>query len=314
MIGTDAAEEYVAADTLIFNDTDAVAVSAYTEIRPGKCSDTHDTLEIAYQVFKTLNGPLSKACEAQIGSIYNADHALVINEISDNSIDIYYDNAINILIGDKYFMKAHKIKVKTDTNLTAAVKGLDRSVIYLAFNGVPKLGFIISSKVNNSFIQITHALEEACIKVMVETYEPQINQIYFEQNMGPNSPPVGVIKPDTYDDENLDSVCNSGIVSSADSISVAKSILLSRDIVKHKKSLKLIERAVMIGEIVLAMVLASICCFNAQYGILQGIFNNIISIFYTAMFLGATPGIIKLILINRRHTAKHKQNGDKKQK
>ena len=311
-IGYDSAEEHAKADMLIFSDRDAVTVTSFTEIVPGKDSEHKSSLDIAFDVFKTLSGTMASACEEHTKKNLNGNHPLIINEITENGIDLYYDNAMNILIGDKYYMKAHKIKVKIDTNLSTAAKGIDRSVIFMAFDGAPKLGFIINSKINSDFMNIVSELNKVNVRSMVETFEPQINDIYFEQNIGNNTSGIGVLKQSDFESAMPGDICSSGIVSAESSMSIAKAVLLSHEIAQSRRGFKIINRIVMIGGITVAIVLSVLYCLGSFYNIPSEIFENTIAIFYAAELLGVVPCIVKLLISHSKHaknkTEKHTQN------
>jgi hypothetical protein len=219
---------------------------------------------------------------------------------------------MNILIGDKYYMKAHKIKVKIDTNLSTAAKGIDRSVVFMAFDGVPKLGFIINSKINNDFVSIALALEKVHVRSKVATFEPQINDIYFEQNVGHNGSFVSVLKQSNYEPPRPDKICKSGIVSATNSISVANAILLSHEISAYRKHFRLINRLVMAGGLVVAVALSILYCLGSYYSVSPEILGYTVTAFYTAEFLGTIPCAIKLTSAHLKHV--NKNNGDTKQK
>jgi hypothetical protein len=311
-VGYNSAEELSKADMLIFNDSDAVTVTSLTEIVPGKNNDSQSVLDIAFNVFETLGGPMAIACEEHSQKELNADHPLIINDITENGVDLYYNNAINVLIGDKYFMKAHKIKVKIDTNLSTAAKGIDRSVIYMAFDGVPKLGFIINSKIKSDFLDIVSALNKVNVRSMVETFEPQINDIYFEQNLGNNTSTIGVLKQSDFESAMPNQICSSGIVSASDSMSIANAVLLSHEIARDRKLLSFINRLVMISGLTVAVAMSVLHCIGAHYSIPFDVQSNAVAILYATSLLGAVPGIIKLILSHRKHSKKKMEKDTKK--
>lgn len=311
-IGYAAAEEYAKADTIIFDDNEAIKITSFVEIVPGKELNHQKSLDTAFDVFKTLGGPLSKACEPRSKSISHGNRPMMINEISENGIDLYYNNSTNILIGDKYYMKAHKIKVKTDTNLSTAVKGLDRSVIFMAFDGVPKLGFIINSKIRKDFISIVDVLGKLNINSIIETFEPQINDIYFEQNMTYGEPSVKVLKPSDFESSQPSKICSSGIVSSSSSINVAKTISMCGDISKNRNRFRLINRTVMICGLSLAIIMSVLYCLGIYHEISSAILGQAVTVFYALTFAETIPSIIKLILIHYNYAKKKKTENQTK--
>ncbi len=289
-IGTDAVTEYACADVLMFTDNDALEITSYTEINPNKNADSQHFLDMAYRVFQTLGGPLSKVTSNKVRDQDIIPNDIVINSISDNGIDMYFDSSVNILLGDRQYMLSHNIKVKTDANLLAATRGAERSVIYMAFDGTPQLGFILGTKIKSSFLDVADALDIKNIRVFVQSYEPQVNDIYFEQNKRDTTPMISVYKSDVYDAPKSESSCDGGVIA-ADETSLAQAISMSGDIVSQKKLNKRIHFA-----LILAGFIAS-CIFSCVIGLRDTIsfvpvFNKYLPIvFGIVMILGLIPNI-----------------------
>lgn len=303
-INFDSLEDISKADTLVFSDSDAIEIKSCLEIKPLKDHEDDEYSKIAYTVFSMLGGPLNSICPEEYISDNNKTQRLIINDIQENGIDLYYDNSINLLIGDKYFMYTHKINVKTDTNLNAATKGANKSVIYVAFDGTPKLGFIINSKIKSSFANISKTLKNASINVSVETYEPEANKVYFEQNKIDEMPQVNVIKPISYEPVDENKVCNTSIVSVSDSISIAQSIVLSREFIHQKKILKVINKLVAALGIFISALLSALCCMTFIQFDFSFVLNNIPIIFFIVFIIGILPCAIKLLILILEHKTK----------
>ncbi len=299
-IGNLAPHEMSKATALIFRDSDSLEITGYTEIHPSGRSDTSESLKIAYEIFNALGGPLAMIGAKHIKDYSDGSHEIVINQITDNGIDIYFDSSINILLGDKQYMQAHNIKVKTDTNLSTATKGSDRSVIFMAFDGIPKLGFIINSRIKPKFLKMSDSLNKSGIKVRVQTYEPQINDLYYEQNKGRSVSSINVIKPERYESvERLD-MCDGCVVSSADSTSLADAISSSSEIARQIK----INKRINIATIVFGLLFAcALILFVAQgsfeLDLLAAIRSHLTSVFNALMLASLIPAAIEIIHIVR---------------
>ena len=301
-IGKESVNQYAQADTLIFQDKDAIEITSHTEIQPNKGVDIKKSLSIAHEVFTALNGPLSSVSSTE-KSVQNKERSkqdLVINDISDNGIDIYFNSSMNILMGDKHYMLAHNIKVKTDTNLNAATKGMDCSVIYMAFDGIPKLGFIINSKIKPDFTRITERLDKDSIKVLVETYEPQINDLYFEQNRSQNSAIIGVFKPPEFESSECKQICDGGIISANDSFSVAEAVLLSRKIIDQRKCNKRHHVILSAIGVLFACILTVILNMSESIYIFGTLKAHISLLFNIIMIGGLILGFIRLLIMGRK--------------
>lgn len=307
-IGFEAPESLAKADAIIFKDADAIEITSFTGIHPNNSADSKKSMEIAAEVFAALGGPLSSAFNSQERTISH-NRSLIINAIADNGIDIYFDSSVNILIGDKMYLRSHNIKVKTDSNLSTATRGTEKSVIYMAINGTPKLGFIISSKIKDSFSKITSQLNNEGTKVFVKSYEPQINDLFFEQNKS-SVASVAVHKPDVYESSHK-VISDGSAVSTKNGISVAELIPIGKRISSHRKKIrKIITFTMLIGLLISALFvfMASIANNNPIIEAIQ--YHK--SILFSSIFIAELlPGIIYLLKLMRDNK---KSNNDKKQK
>jgi len=307
-IGFEAPESLAKADAIIFKDADTIEITSFTGIHPNNSADSKKSMEIAAEVFAALGGPLSSAFNSQERTISH-NRSLIINAIADNGIDIYFDSSANILIGDKMYLRSHNIKVKTDSNLSTATRGTEKSVIYMAINGTPKLGFIISSKIKDSFSKITSQLNNEGTKVFVKSYEPQINDLFFEQNKS-SVASVAVHKPDVYESSHK-VISDGSAVSTKNGISVAELIPIGKRISSHRKKIrKIITFTMLIGLLISALFvfMASIANNNPIIEAIQ--YHK--SILFSSIFIAELlPGIVYLLKLMRDNK---KSNNDKKQK
>lgn len=292
-IGSDNEIEYAKASMLVFDDTESVEITSYKEINPGKNSgDIQKKLLTAYNVFNTLGGPLGEIVPDRYVSLEG--HELVINSIADNGINIYFDSTTNILIGDKQYMLMHGLKVKTDVNLTTATKGSDRYVIYMAFDGKPQLGFVLTQKIKSDFAKIASILADSRIAMTVESYEPEVNELYFEQNKSSDYSVINIHKPPRYQRKTSDAVCD-GTLIAQNALSLSKAISKCTNEPARKKN---INRANLISFMiggVCAALMAVIMCIDNSKGVL-GILNSHPYIaFSIAIIVGTIPAIINAI-------------------
>ena len=297
-IGKDAAEDLAKANALYFDDTDAVEIISYTEIHPSKSADGQKDLEIAQRVFASLDGPLAEFAY-KINDSESEDPItkgeVVINSISENGIEIYFDSSTNILIGDKSYMNAHSIRVKTDSNLNSTIKGFDRSVIYMAFDGIPKLGFIVTSKIKSEFSAMISKLDESGIKVFVDSYEPQINDLYFEQNKQEGTPSVSVCKSEEYESTDYKPICDGSVICSSDCYALADAIVECRNIVRRRKKNQRTHFALVATGIFFACLLTALLNVDRAIFIISGLKSHISLVFNFIMLISLTPGIIGIV-------------------
>lgn len=298
-IGFDSVNEYSNLKTLSFNDYDTVEISALTEINPNsKISDSPKKwVNIAAKVFDALGGPLSKTVKTNSTEESNVTHDATINSISENGIDLYFDSAMNVLIGDRQYMLAHNIKVKIDTNLSTAVKGVERTVIYMAFDGIPQLGFIVTSKIKRSFMDTVELLEKYKIQIRVNSFEPEINDYYFESNGIGNT--LFVHKPTTYEHSGPLDFIDSGIISS-NPHDLCRAVIYGKAILDDRRITK---KAIIIQTgigFILAVLLVALTCFVPSNGVIAIIQSYSLLILYLVSIIGLIPGIVQIVKLIRR--------------
>lgn len=298
VIGQYSVEKLSNAESLIFEDTDAIEIVSCTEINPETGSDNSKKwLNIAHNVFSSLGGPLAKAINSVADKGSNVSHDVSINSMSDNGVDIYFDSSMNILIGDRQYMLSHGIKVKTDVNLTGAVKGTDRSVIYMAFDRIPKIGFIISSKVKDSFVSTLEILKNSGINVEVKTYEPQINEYYFDSNN--IEFPISVIKPSHFEFIAPSDFSDSNIVSTGPN-ELCRALEYSRQASKEYHTHKKIKEIQSIIGLVSACILALLSFLPSSLIAQTELHFAIQLLFYVISLLMVIPNVIEIIKILKR--------------
>ena len=272
---------------------------SFTEINPNKnTANTKKWLNISYNVLDALGGPLYLGLHKQRGEAEsNVSHDVTINSISDNGINLHFDSSINVLIGDRQFMNANNIKVKTDINLTTAAKGAERAVIYFAFDGAPQIAFIISSKVKQSFYDCMALLRSNGIKTAVKSYEPEINDAFFDVNM-PDSA-VRVIKTVAYDRYDTMLMAETDIVSSS-LIDLCHAVVYSRSIVDDRR------RAAVNRKLKAAIGFMAVClgcvfmCLTFENSLLVAVQQGISLVFYFATILGTIPDVIHTVKMSKR--------------
>ena len=297
-IGSSVVSEYTEMDSLSLSGTEAVEIVSITEINPEKGSEnTKKWSNMAKNVFISLGGPVSVFLNSQTDRESNIEHDLIINSVSENGIDVYFDSSVNVLLGDRQYMLAHNIKVKTDVKLATALKGSDRSVIYAAFDGVPRVGFIITSKIKPSFPETLKKLQSNEIKATVNTYEPEINENYFEANDVGVS--LSVRKPVLYENIAVSGASDSGVVASSllelcSLIGYGRVILGDR--AQHKRTLL---TQIIAGSCV-SVLLVLLMCSSSETGLIEILRSNVLSIFYIASLLSLIPNVVHIVKILKR--------------
>lgn len=300
-IGNVASDEMSKAELIILKDNETVDITSYTEIQPNNRTDIKTSLNIAYELFAMLGGPLASMGDGVSENKDKEKHDIVINQVNDHGIDVYFDSTMSILLGDKQYMQSHNIKVKTDGNLSTAVRGVDRAVLYMAFDGVPKLGFIVNSRIKAKFLRTANALSEEGIRVLVETYEPQINALYYEQNKGDCSASIGVIKPEFYEGYDSVPMCDGCVISGSDALNLAQAIGISKEIHRQKSLIGIINLALSACGVAVACLLTVLTVTGGnQIAFFEFLSRHMTVLFGLTMFAGLIPGIVEIIRMSKR--------------
>ena len=292
-IGDQGFSEYSAISTLVFDDTEAMEITSYKEINPSKnVGDVSEKLITAYNVFKLLRGPLG---EVVPDKYLSADgHELIINSISDNGINIYFDSSTNILIGDKQYMISHNLKVKTDVNLTTATKGSDKYVIYMAFDGKPQLGFVLTIRTKPDFAKIVSILADSGITMAVESYEPEVNDLYFEQNKTSDYSVLSVHKPLRYQKKTDSAVCDGSLIAK-DALALSKAISSSKNQPARKQRVKHTNILSFAIGAAFAAVMALIMCIDSSSGFILALQEHPYFALAITVILSAVPATINAV-------------------
>lgn len=292
-VGSSAIEEYSQVESLSFGDTDVLEILALTEINPRKDSENAQKWSnIAKRILVMLGGPISEYIRDGRYNDSNVERSLIINSISENGIDMYFDSSLNVLMGDKYYMMSHNIKVKTDVKLTTAIKGADRSIIYVAFDGVPRVGYIVTGKVKKSFVDTLGRLNCNGIKTIVRTYEPEINDSYFETNN--ITTPLTVKKTVLYENCAVSEATDSGVVATT-SDDLCRVIIYAKKILNDRKTHKKIRWIQTIVGVSMALCLIIFGCLFPEIPPI-----NLLIIFYCIPAVLLVPSIVQIVKIIRR--------------
>lgn len=271
--------EYAEMDTLMFDDRDAVKIVESIEIRPEDHADVSEALELASRAFYALGGPLSKLIKVDPEE-KKADINII--SVKDSGVEFYMDSHIHVIIGDKNFLSIHGMKVTSDNIVTASsLEGKQSSVIYVAFNGVPQLGYIISANVKKEFSNTVKELSKVGIKTAVSTYSPIINDYYFEVNKPLGVASAVVYKPTVYEDKDDECFVDGGIYALSDPCKMSFAVTESGKLLKTEAQNKSFSTLVaVLGTAVGILCVLLLAIFSS--GMRMGIFVSIITLLINA--------------------------------
>ena len=231
IVGEVSADEYAIMDTLMFDDCDAVKITESVEIRPENNADVSAAIRLANRVFKSLGGPLSNIL-VNNNDVEEANISIV--SVKDNGIELYMDSHIHVVIGDKNFLAIHGMKVTSDNKITASSENRANTVIYVAFNGVPQLGYIVASKIKDEFSNTVRSLQRYGIKTSVSTYSPLINDYYFEINKPSDIASPVIFKPTSFENKMNSGYVDGGIYALDKPENISDAVIESKKMVGIK--------------------------------------------------------------------------------
>ena len=297
-IGSKAAFAASNIQSVVFEDKDVIDIVDYTPINPNKKAENPQKwINIASRVFESLGGPLSKMDNANKPQFSNIDHDIAINSISDNGIDLYFDSSMNILIGDRTYMQSHGISVKTDVNLTGATRGADRSVIYMAFDKVPQIGFIVTSKIKRGFLKTIALLGSSKINIEVKSYEPEINEYFFEANI-PDAH-ISTVKPMSYESTSASDVSDCELASS-NPLDISRAIVYSKVIANDLAKTRSHTKIQSVIGFLSSLALCALICIPSNIKIIGILQEYSPILFYATALIMMIPNIIHTIKVLKR--------------
>lgn len=264
--------EYSELDTLMFDDRDAVDITESVEIRPENNVDVSEAITLAERAFRFLGDPIAKLfCSGNDRS--SADINIV--SVRDNGIEFYMDSHLHVVIGDRNFMAIHGMKVVSDSAVTASSQDQrSRYVIYVAFDGVPQLGYIVSSRIKEEFTSTVKMLAGHGIKTAVTTYSPYINDYYFEVNKPVGVASAIVYKPCVFEDnKNESGFVDGGVYSLGDPSKIADAVIESRSYIKAKAQNKRFSTLMAVLGTVLGIISVILLMIPSSGNIKMGIFT-----------------------------------------
>ena len=279
IVGDISSNEYALVDMIMFDDVDAVKVTESIEIRPEGNPDVATAIKVASRAFKALGGPLSRILATDPNE---EDASINIVSIRDNGIEFYMDSYLHVVIGDKNFMSVHGMKVSSDSKIISPMSdNKATSVLYVAFNGVPQLGYIVSSKISDEFTRTVKELSSIGVKTAVATYSPVINDYYFEANK-----PVGVAstvihKPAIFEPRDKTHFVDGGVFSIGESTKISGAFIEARKYLRFESQNKRFSTLMAILGILLGII--SVVLTLASSNIMIGILSCVLILIFNAI-------------------------------
>ena len=272
--------DYKDVDMIMFDDVDAVKVTESIEIRPEGNPDVASAIKIASRAFKALGGPLSRILATEP----DEDEASVnIVSIRDNGIEFYMDSYLHVVVGDKNFMSIHGMKVSSDKKIiSSSSDNKATAVLYVAFNGVPQLGYIVSSKINEEFSNTIKNLAANGIKTAVATYSPLLNDYYFEAHKPEGVASAVVHKPTVFEPKDKTYFVDGGMFAIGEPTKIANTVIEAKKYLKNEFQNKRFSTMMAVFGILLGIITVIFTAI-VKDGVNMGIFSCVLILIFNAV-------------------------------
>ena len=272
--------DYKDVDMIMFEDVDAVRVTESIEIRPEGNPDVASAIKVASRAFKALGGPLSRILATEPDE---EEASVNIVSIRDNGIEFYMDSYLHVVIGDKNFMSIHGMKVSSDKKIiSSSSDNKATAVLYVAFNGVPQLGYIVSSKISEEFSNTVKNLAANGIKTAVATYSPLINDYYFEANKPDGVASAVVHKPTVFEPKDKTHFVDGSMFAIGEPTKIASTVIEAKKYLKNEFQNKRFSTMMAIFGILLG-VITVIFTAIVKDGVNMGIFSCVLILIFNAV-------------------------------
>ncbi len=222
IIGHGAVDEYAGEKTLVFDDTEMFRSKSSTEITIKGSGDTKKYIRYAKRLFRTLGGTLRSISTSDLSEEAYEERVEIL-KILENGVEARIDNKVNILLGSSAFMVERGIRVPGESAELLVRRSVESSIVYLAFDGVLRLGYEIDYRISGRFEQMVAELARMGTDVAIETCDPSINDDLLTRSRKSAEVGIEVTKPIQFERHVESLLCDSGVVAtrSARDISAA---------------------------------------------------------------------------------------------
>ncbi len=210
LVGEEAVQEYGESKTIIFSDTDLYSAEKCTEIAVRESDDFRADLQLAGILFRKIGGTLESI--GKTAPSRASDPPVSFVRIADAGVEAVVDNRHHMIAGSAEFLKKSGVRVSRESADKALRRTPNVSMMYVAIDGVLKLSYEIEYTIKPEFEALALALSEIDTAVAIQSYDPNLNELFLHAGRGDHAIPIRVIKPGKYEADTVSDMCDTGAV------------------------------------------------------------------------------------------------------
>ncbi len=233
LVGEEAVQEYGEPKTIIFADTDLYSAEKCTEIAVREGDDFREDLRIAGILFRKVGGTLESI--GRSSATRQPDPPVAFVRIGDFGVEAVVDNHYHVIAGSAEFLKKCGVRVAKESADRALRRAPNVSMMYVAIDGVLKLSYEIEYTVKPEFEALAADLSDVDTMVAVQSYDPNLNELFLENSRGENTVPIRVFKPGRYESDSVLRTCDTGAVTLGEAEDIVYPLHAAKKILSVKK-------------------------------------------------------------------------------
>lgn len=231
LIGEGSVTEYSQTKTMIFNDSDLYAAQKCTQISVRDGEDFRQDMKLAGILFRKMSGTMD-AVGMNAGDAKDSDLPVVFLRMTDSGTEALIDNRYHLLAGNAAFLGKSGVRIPRESTDRAAKRAGNVSLMYVAIDGVLKLSYEIEYSTAPDFEAMAGILADADTVTAIQTYDPNLNEAFLRSSRGEGAPYVRVIKPGRYEQDNVQNVVDSGVLTLGRTTDIARPVCAASAIVR----------------------------------------------------------------------------------
>jgi hypothetical protein len=210
LLGEESVDEYSQKKTLIFDDRDLYSAKTQAEVSVEDGDILRSDLRLSGILFRKLGGALGQVAIPLSGG--QADPPVSILRIRENGVEAMIDNSRHILIGNAEFLRREGIRVPKESTDRILSRTACVSLIYVAIDGVLRLGYELEYQTNDKFEQLIAELADVGNSVAIRSYDPSLCDTFLHKSRPNGTEPVQVIRPGRFEEDKPVELSDTGAV------------------------------------------------------------------------------------------------------
>jgi len=183
VIGTGAWDEYRDVKALSFDAGQMFTAYGSSQITVRGDSDIGTYMDKTRTVLRALGGTLADMAGADAEDA--AEPAKIeIMSVAENGLTLYMDGITCVMMGDYDYLAARGVRLPRRDMEVNYKKRKNSAVIYLAFDGVFRVGYSVDYELRREFLLRAEQLKQHGITPVIMTYDPCINRESVRARIG----------------------------------------------------------------------------------------------------------------------------------